>query len=731
VRIEPLESRCVPTTITPTTFADGGLGSGSLRDAVLQFNADAGTQDDIIQLGAGTYALTIQNTNGHENDGFEGDLNLTQTSHRWIIQGAGPSTIIDASQLQDRVFQIVMPGTQVVFQDLVIQGGLAQDDGSEGALPGTTDALGGGILNNGGDVTLDKVVLENNMARGGNGADYTGKDGYDAQGGGLYTTGGALTLSHTVLATNQATGGKGGQGPVCVCDGGAGGAAKGGGLFAVGGLITLTGNSVAENLAAGGQGGAGGTTSVCGMSYCTLLGGLGGRGGAGQGGGLYISSGLLEISDSTIGHNEATGGKSGANEYVWGKEPVGGEGNGGGMYGSVDMVILTNSNISVNSVRGGDGGLGSGSFCGTWGGDGGASQGGGLYISGVLTVSNSTIASNTIVGGQGGNGCHGGNGGAGQGSGLWVAAGATAQLSFGTVATNQATGGMHGSGLGGNGIDGPATGGGVNNQGQLQTLDTIVARNTINGPGTNSGPDLAGQLGSLGHNLVGNSSGGSGFDATDLLDVDPLLGPLQNNGGPTETMALLPGSPAIDAGDNTGAPEWDQRGPGYPRIVNGIIDIGTFEVQNDSSGPAPSRVSRASVYPLAAPPSLLPPGMDHSAVLLSALSFTPAPIASEADAGTTSGRSDAEGSSADRTFVSRLENNAGLDTWWDHLEPGDLGPLFLSQPWKGGEKSVSAHFSVSGERKMNGHRFCVKLWDVTTATQAGKALVPIGEVPFP
>ena len=49
LRIESLENRCVPTTLTPTTFADGGLGSGSLRDAVLQFNADSGTEEDTIE----------------------------------------------------------------------------------------------------------------------------------------------------------------------------------------------------------------------------------------------------------------------------------------------------------------------------------------------------------------------------------------------------------------------------------------------------------------------------------------------------------------------------------------------------------------------------------------------------------------------------------------------------------------------------------------------------------
>jgi hypothetical protein len=87
----------------------------------------------------------------------------------------------------------------------------------------------------------------------------------------------------------------------------------------------------------------------------------------------------------------------------------------------------------------------------------------------------------------------------------------------------------------------------------------------------------------LGHNLIGNAVGCSGFVSSDLLNVNPLLGPLQNNGGPTMTMALLPGSPAIAAGDPTNAPAYDQRGPGFPRLVNGQIDIGAFEVQLDPS----------------------------------------------------------------------------------------------------------------------------------------------------
>ena len=65
--------------------------------------------------------------------------------------------------------------------------------------------------------------------------------------------------------------------------------------------------------------------------------------------------------------------------------------------------------------------------------------------------------------------------------------------------------------------------------------------------------------------------------ASDLTGLDPALGPLAANGGPTYTLALLPGSPAIDAGDAAGAPHFDQRG--LPRIVSGAIDIGADELQ--------------------------------------------------------------------------------------------------------------------------------------------------------
>jgi hypothetical protein len=162
-----------------------------------------------------------------------------------------------------------------------------------------------------------------------------------------------------------------------------------------------------------------------------------------------------------------------------------------------------------------------------YGGGGSTSEGGGIYSAGTLTISHSTVSDNYC------------------------------QYVSGGVANDR--------------------GGGIWLSGVVHMSHTIVANNHA----LSGGRDLYGALATSGYNLIGKSAGGSGYVPSDLLDVDPDLGPLQDNGGPTQTMALLPGSPAIDAGDPNPAdpPEWDQRGPGFPRIVNGRIDIGAFEVQ--------------------------------------------------------------------------------------------------------------------------------------------------------
>jgi hypothetical protein len=602
--LEPLEDRCVPTTFTPTTFADGVLGSGSLRDGVLQFNADAGSGDDTIQLLAGTYALTIVNTGGHhETAGLEGDLNITNTSHRLIIQGAGSSTIIDASQLQDRVFQIVNPGTVVVFQDLVITGGLAQDDGSDGALAGSTDALGGGILNNGGDVTLDNVVVQNNVARGGDGP-VLGAPGHNARGGGLYSTGGALTMAGATLADNQAIGGRGGDasGSGYYVPGGVGGSAGGGGLYATGGSLDVSDSMITSNRATGGRGGDG--------SHTFSGGHTGGDGGTGQGGGLYVSGGSLAIATSTIASNQGAGGPGGA--YGLPGECLGGglyntgtltvssvtlSGNsattsvfiarGGGLYNDASgTLMISDSILSGNSAPGG-GGIGNAGTLtvsnSTLSSNTG-SYGGGIGNGGTLTVSNSTLFDNYAGDNGGGiynyngtltvsNTTLSGNYAYYDSGGIFNYSNQAVTLTNVTLTANRANhggGSSHGGGLF------------VYSGSSVPVLhNTLIAGNFRGATGTTR-DDVYGALDPGGdYNLIGDGTGMTGLSngvngnlvGSAADPIDPLLGPLQDNGGRTQTMALLPGSPALNAGDPAQLGVADQRGV----VRAGGVNIGAYQ----------------------------------------------------------------------------------------------------------------------------------------------------------
>ncbi len=112
-----------------------------------------------------------------------------------------------------------------------------------------------------------------------------------------------------------------------------------------------------------------------------------------------------------------------------------------------------------------------------------------------------------------------------------------------------------------------------NKDGTVSALNTIVAKNI-------PGADCAGTITSLGNNLSSDSSC-QFVQASDLPNTDPLLGPLQNNGGPTVTHALLDASPARDAGTNAGCPANDQRGTARPTDsdADGVstCDIGAYE----------------------------------------------------------------------------------------------------------------------------------------------------------
>jgi uncharacterized delta-60 repeat protein len=117
-------------------------------------------------------------------------------------------------------------------------------------------------------------------------------------------------------------------------------------------------------------------------------------------------------------------------------------------------------------------------------------------------------------------------------------------------------------------------------------------------PGGHSILGGPGPLVSYGYNLSSDDGGGYLTGPGDQINTEPMLGPLQDNGGPTFTYQLLPGSPAINAGDPTfiPPPDFDQRGPGFNRVRNGRIDIGSFEVQAEPR-PIPTPRSRPSPPP--------------------------------------------------------------------------------------------------------------------------------------
>ena len=154
----------------------------------------------------------------------------------------------------------------------------------------------------------------------------------------------------------------------------------------------------------------------------------------------------------------------------------------------------------------------------------------------------------------------------------------TATLTNSTVSGNTAAGnGGYGSGHGYG--YGSGSGGGISGSG-FTVGNTIIAGNVtfITGNVPADAPDVAGSVTSPGNNLIGITDGSTGWTDADLTGtsadpLDPGLGGLADNGGPTQTMALLPGSPAIDAGTATGA-----RAPTSAASGDvGAVDIGAFE----------------------------------------------------------------------------------------------------------------------------------------------------------
>jgi CSLREA domain-containing protein len=265
-----------------------------------------------------------------------------------------------------------------------------------------------------------------------------------------------------------------------------------------------------------------------------------------KGGGI-ANIGTLVVMDSTFSSN--TAGFDGGGIYnrgtliiaasIFSENSVPKDGSGGGILNSRTSTV-TASTFSGNTAGYSGGGIGNGGdlsiTSSTFSGNSSGS-GGGIYNgAGRITITSSTFSGNQATY---------------SGGGIY---------NFGMLTVMSSTFSSNAAG----------TGGGIGSDAVPLTLSsTIIAGNTAD----TKDPDIYGEANSLGYNLIGNAESLSWLQANDRQNVDPLLGPLANNGGSTQTIALLDGSPAIDAGASGRCPEIDQRGA----LRVGTCDIGAYE----------------------------------------------------------------------------------------------------------------------------------------------------------
>ena len=559
----------------------------TLRSALNTVNASA--TNDRIFLPAGTITLdagTLDNAN------VSGDLDITKAIGTLEIIGAGQTTtILDGNGL-DRVFHI-NAASSVDISNLTIRNGLATDNGTA-----TGTALGGGILHTGtGVLTLLNLTITLNEAQGQAGANGavaggSGSSGSPADGGGLYLAGGGVAITACTISNNTASGGQGGDGAAGANvtggsiangnnggSGGSGAQARGGGLYcAAAGTIAINGSTISGNVAAGGSagdGGLGGNADAFGTGAVIAAnggnGGSGGTGGHSSGGGLYVSSGTISLSECCVSGNSATSGAGGnggqgGNGTAAGAatgSSVGAGGRGGGGTGSgagvgggftlasgaLTIVNCTVSGNTASSGDGGDGGMGGDGLGGTAtspgsGGNGGQSQlavGGGIYTTGgTLDISNSTLAFNAAVGGNGGQGGAPGPGG--------------------TAASSGMDGTVQGS-----------LGGGIYNPAATVTIDSSIVSDNA----ADSALDIQGAI--TADACVIEVLAGASITAgpNGNLSGDPGLSALAFNGGPTRNHRIASNSIARNTGTNPLSRPTDQRG--QPRDDGNGVDVGAFE----------------------------------------------------------------------------------------------------------------------------------------------------------
>jgi CSLREA domain-containing protein len=283
----------------------------------------------------------------------------------------------------------------------------------------------------------------------------------------------------------------------------------------------------------------------------------------------WIGGGILNYGDLTLANSTVR--RNRASDYLF-------QGIGGGIFNGAGTLNLINSTVSSNTVAGEGGGIfnSAGTVTltnSTVSGNNSGDAGGGILNDGTLTLTNSTVSDNSAL-----NDIFDGNGGGISNSGGLTLTNSTVSANYagyyyppyfatgwGGGISNTGTVTMINSTVSGNRAY--QSGGGISNANTVTLSNTIVADNEID--------NCSGSVDSLGYNLADDTS--CGVLATgDLVVADAMLGPLTDNGGPTETRNPLPGSPVIDAGSvNCPPPTTDQRGVARPQGAD--CDIGAVE----------------------------------------------------------------------------------------------------------------------------------------------------------
>ncbi len=512
-------------------------GAGSLRDAINQANANG--QEDLITFDPAVFntprTITLAG----------GELRITREGTNFpgiplTIQGPGANLLTISGGGLSRIFYLDNEAV-VTISGLTVSGG----NGTGSTAP-AFDGRGGGIFaNSSHTVTLRDLKVTNNSANTGGGINLTNTrnvqisglqitnnsvSGPSAQAGGYFSTDSGLAQVANITDTTI-------SGNTTSQD--VAGATLNAQKLTIGNL-TVDSNTFSgpSDQSAGAVGGvrmisANGLVSESHVTNNT---------GRNSAGGIEVTtSGALVIRSTTVSGNTAAG--------IIGGTGCGINRNTGGT-GTVTIVgsaILDNqcqdTQPAVQEVH----------------------SGGGIATIGsnTMNIINSTIS---------GNSTHNAASGAGRGGGIW---------------NNSATMRIINSTITGN-FSGPNGGAGVGHPQLTPSVATIVQNTIIANNNNGTSADVVGDnFTSNGFNLVRSNPGGSGFGVPgDIIGIDPMFvgGGPQDNGGPTKTIALQSGSPAINTGNNSLAVDqngvrlrFDQRGACFYRIIGNTVDIGSFE----------------------------------------------------------------------------------------------------------------------------------------------------------